>query len=300
MSIIEALRAEYIQAICTDIITTKQPTERQKQAGQTLDYPSFADGSSRSCVTISRQLAEYIHYDQTLGPKTLQSQTAGSRFEEATCGFIEKTFEALSNLRPGEWIFQTNKTNIDRFEQYRHLAELTVLLNEYSQLKAALGSDGDYIVGPDIVISRIPVSDDEINRDRPVIDEESNVARKTPLRLSNQDADIYEMMHASISCKWTMRSDRNQNTRTEALNLIRNRKGHLPHIVVVTAEPLPTRIASIALGTGDLDCVYHFALTELRQAVNLVGSEDQQEILETMILGRRLRDIADLPFDLAI
>ena len=97
-----------------------------------------------------------------------------------------------------------------------------------------------------------------------------------------------------------MRSDRTQNTRTEALNLIRNRKGHLPHIVVVTAEPLPTRLASIALGTGDLDRVYHFALTELREAVNVAGSEDQQEVLETMIQGRRLRDVADLPFDLAI
>ena len=35
-----------------------------------------------------------------------------------------------------------------------------------------------------------------------------------------------------------MRSDRAQYSRTEALNLIRNRKGRLPHIVVVTGEPL--------------------------------------------------------------
>ncbi|MBN1975836.1 MAG: restriction endonuclease, partial [Anaerolineae bacterium] len=33
-----------------------------------------------------------------------------------------------------------------------------------------------------------------------------------------------------MSCKWTIRSDRGQNPRTEVLNLIRNRKGHLPHI----------------------------------------------------------------------
>lgn len=46
-------------------------------------------------------------------------------------------------------------------------------------------------------------------------------------------------------------------------NLIRNRKGNLPHIVVVTGEPMPARIASLALGTGDIDCVYHFALYEL-------------------------------------
>jgi len=97
-----------------------------------------------------------------------------------------------------------------------------------------------------------------------------------------------------------MRSDRAQNIRTEALNLIRNRKGNTPHIVAVTAEPLPTRIASLALGTGDLDCVYHFALPELREAVEEVGGEDQLEMLIGMIDGRRLRDISDLPFDLAV
>ncbi len=82
--------------------------------------------------------------------------------------------------------------------------------------------------------------------------------------------------------------------------MIRNRKGPLPHIVAVTAEPLPTRIAPLALGTGDLDCVYHFALPELRQAVVDVGNEDQLDMLETLVAGRRLRDISDLPFDLAV
>jgi len=57
---------------------------------------------------------------------------------------------------------------------------------------------------------------------------------------------------------------------------------------------------SLALGTGDLDCVYHFALPELREAVEKTDSEDQLEMLLGMINGRRLRDISDLPFDLAI
>src|SRR5437762_13493136 len=78
-------------------------------------------------------------------------------------------------------------------------------------------------------------------------------------------------MHASVSCKWTIRSDRSQNTRTEALNLIRNRKGKVPIVVAVVFEPLPTRIAFIALGTGDLDCVYHGALRELREAVEEIN-----------------------------
>jgi hypothetical protein len=88
--------------------------------------------------------------------------------------------------------------------------------------------------------------------------------------------------------------------RAEALNLIRNRKGTLPHVLAVTAEPLPTRLAALALGTGDLDCVYHFALPELQEAIQELENEDQLDMLNTLLNGRRLRDISDLPFDLAI
>ena len=60
------------------------------------------------------------------------------------------------------------------------------------------------------------------------------------------------------------------------------------------------RIASIALGTGDVDCVYHFALYELQAAIEELQNEDQADMLRMLISGRRLRDISDLPFDLAI
>jgi hypothetical protein len=63
---------------------------------------------------------------------------------------------------------------------------------------------------------------------------------------------------------------------------------------------MPTRIASLALGTGDIDCVYHFALHELIEAVRETKDEAAIDSLTMMIDGRRLRDIADLPFDLAL
>jgi hypothetical protein len=97
-----------------------------------------------------------------------------------------------------------------------------------------------------------------------------------------------------------MRSDRAQNARSEALNLIRNRKGRLPHIVVVTGEPTPSRLSALALGTGDIDCVYHFALPELVESVKELDQSDSLELLQIMIEGNRLRDISDLPLDLAI
>ena len=161
-------------------------------------------------------------------------------------------------------------------------------------LRATLG---DYLVTPDIVVGRRPVSDHEINRDAQV--QKGHTATLTPLRADNFP-DPKPILHASISCKWTIRSDRSQNARTEGLNLIRNRKGNAPHIAIVTAEPLPSRIASVALGTGDLDCVYHMALYELGESVERVGDETLSETFDLLVDGKRLRDISDLPFDLAI
>lgn len=51
---------------------------------------------------------------------------------------------------------------------------------------------------------------------------------------------------------------------------------------------------------GDIDCVYHFALPELLATVKALGYGDAEDLLNTMIEGKRLRDIADLPLDLVI
>ena len=79
-----------------------------------------------------------------------------------------------------------------------------------------------------------------------------------------------------------------------------NRKGRTPHIVVVTGEPMPSRLASLALGTGDIDTMYHFALSELVEATRASRNAEAMKTLDNLINGQRLRDIADLPLDLAI
>jgi len=38
----------------------------------------------------------------------------------------------------------------------------------------------------------------------------------------------------------------------------------------------------------------------LRTAISNIGDESQMEMLNILVDGRRLRDISDLPFDLAI
>lgn len=192
----------------------------------------------------------------------------------------------LQHLRPGDWEFSV-RGDVAVYDEYEHLADLAGTLAQRPGLWAMLG---DYVAMPDILVGRRPVSDHEINRSARIV--EGDTARLTPLRAANAVRPKL-ILHAMISCKLTLQSDSD-------LHLIRSRKGSLPHVLAVTAEPLPMRIAALALGTGDLDCVYHFALPELHEAVVETESEDQLEMLQVLLNGRRLRDISDLPFDLAI
>ncbi len=63
---------------------------------------------------------------------------------------------------------------------------------------------------------------------------------------------------------------------------------------------MPGRLASLALGTGDIDCMYHFALYELVEAVKETKAEDSIEMLNVLIKGKRIKDISDLPLDLSV
>ena len=301
MAKIHAARTKYHQRLIESGVLSIDP----------LGIASFADiGDSKKAkaaggpVNVSGKVAKIMC--EIMGvpvvSKKLDGQRAGKLFENITTEYIEETFPALSHLRPGRWVVRNlgnqNPTKTSDFAQYEHLALLKELADSSPVLQTTLGTD--YLVAPDIVVSRVPCSDDELNQGGPWVDDET--CDHADLRAKNGGREI---LHASISAKWTMRSDRAQNSRTEALNLIRNRKGHLPHIMVVTGEPLPSRLASLALGTGDIDCVYHAALFELMEAISRFVSENEEraDLMETMhqlVDGKRLKDISDLLLDLAV
>lgn len=256
--------------------------------------PSNADRSSNLSISIAQGIARRLMANEQA--KSV-GQTAGAKFEQVNMEFIEATFPYLQNLRPGKWhiakLGNRNSIKTSSFAQYEHLDYLSQLTKGDSRLAASMGND--YMVAPDVVVYRDTEPDEFINAQQLIVDD--SVSCLSSIR---KQYNTMPILHASISAKWTMRSDRAQNSRTEALGLIRNRKGHLPHIVVVTGEPMPTRIASLALGTGDIDCVYHFALPELVEAVNDTQAEDSIEMLDILISGKRLKDISDLPLDLAV
>lgn len=274
---------------------------------------SNADSHNRTSLLVAQKIREKIidelHNEHllnedtipyTASQKKLKGQTMGTKFEELVMNYLEATFSRMSNIRPGKWHFlhlgNQSQIKASSFSQYEHLAYLSELVKANTKLSTALGND--YVVAPDVIIYRDLYEDEELNTPIELVDDAS--ALKADLRKKNGGKPV---LHASVSAKWTMRSDRAQNSRTEALNLIRNRKGNLPHIVVVTGEPAPSRLASLAslaLGTGDIDCMYHFALYELVEAVQELANDDTLNLLTGLIDGKRLKDISDLPLDLSV
>ncbi len=290
MSIFRELRDNYLKRLCTEQVL-----------GLRKGIANIADVDNNSSKAIAFKLIEILQqrFCFQIQESPFAGQSLGTQFAAHSKNYLDEAFGRLRHIRPGNWFMSTsqNRQGIGAYNQYSHLIEIQQILIEHPNLKTALGSD--YLITPDIIVGRFPVEDDELNSREILVESNDTTASRSPLRMANTSLNHLPTLHASISCKWTMRSDRAQNTRTEALNLIRNRKGKVPHIVVVTFEPLPTRLASIALGTGDVDCTYHAALDELIEAASETGRTDQLDMLLELVNGQRLRDISDLPLDLS-
>jgi len=144
------------------------------------------------------------------------------------------------------------------YSQYVHLLHLNQLVIDNPTLSVTIGQD--YLIKPDVLIGL----------------EDVPTVNGLPL------------LHAAVSCKWTIRSDRVQNIRHENNQMVRHRRGRQPHLVAVTAEPLPSRLAAIARGTGEVDAVYHIAYDELHAAVQASNNAGQQSAWEEITGQERL------------
>jgi hypothetical protein len=288
---LDVLRRTYHDNLCRDVLGQRKNRDGTPKVRNGHAVYNFADGDDSSSVLLAEGITALLNRALCASPPS--PQTAGTLFTAHTRTFLGDALQLLRHLLPGEFFLEMRPSLavIARFDQYEHLKELDRLAAENSEIAAVLGSD--YVVTPDIVVGRHPFSDAEINTTAQVVGN-GNAGMHSPIRSDN---GYRPTLKASVSCKWTMRSDRAQNTRTEANNLIRNRKGHAPHIVTVTLEPLPSRLESVAMGLGEIDCVYHAALDELVQTAQALASTEWKR-LERLIRSRRLRDITDLPLDL--
>jgi hypothetical protein len=192
-------------------------------------------------------------------PTAMTGGQAGRELEEGVRDFLA---QGLPQLDPSRQWNVARRTRVSDFVQYAHLNSLQQLidLDASGTLRTEIGND--YLIRPDVTVG-------------------------IPSRYGF-------FLHAALPCKWTIRSDRVQNIRHEGVILTRHRRGRQPHIVTVTPEPLPTRLASIARGTGEVDAVYHVLFDELVAATQAAGTADQRRALEELVTQQRLRPFAEL------
>lgn len=314
MSVVGDARVEFHRAMCQRLFGRTSPK---------ASYSSADVGSKTSTAFAEAMADELIAAGFTPTTKPINKpQTAGTEFTEITTAFLKRCFtNGFEKLRPAAWDFKA-EAELSEYFQYEHIGPLRKLQKQFEEqdppdywMASVVG--GDYHVNHDLVMFRKPESITTLNSLAGQMlldpnDSNEGSATNTPLLLRNQAKSI---VHAAVSTKWTLRSDRAQNVRTEALNLQKHRKGRTPHLVAVTAEPLPSRLESLAVGTGEIDCVYHVALPEFvagaqkaaaaaaaagLHALTVRSRKEQLITLLKMVKSRQLRDIADLPFDLAL
>jgi hypothetical protein len=218
-------------------------------------FPNISDSKNPTSVAIATRMFEELGVPQ----RVVTGDEPGGFLEGVVEAFLKRTLPRLDSSRP--WLVG-RKRLVAAYEQYEHLGRLDELIKKNPVLRAEIGRD--YVIKPDVCVG-----------------------------LEGTGAALF--LHAAVSCKWTLRSDRAQNVRHEAVMLVRHRRGRLPHIVTVTSEPLASRIAALARGTGDVDAVYHVALDALQVATDACGTPEQSAILTELVTQRRLFDLAELP-----
>jgi len=96
---------------------------------------------------------------------------------------------------------------------------------------------------------------------------------------------------AGLSLKWTLRTDRAQDCRSQGAKMAALRRGRMPHFAAVTMEPRPSMLALLGRGSGDVDCVYHLHLPALSDAIEDYCSGTKHKArLAIRDNFRRLRD----------
>lgn len=108
-------------------------------------------------------------------------------------------------------------------------------------------------------------------------------------------------LEIGLSLKWSLRTDRAQDCRSQGAKLSALRRGRMPHFAAVTMEPRPYMLNLLGGGSGDVDCVYHLHLPALQAAIEDVYGGRSDKTSKRIVAGfnrlveqRRVRDYDEL------
>lgn len=171
--------------------------------------------------------------------------------------------------------------HLSRFEQYRHLAAARSLGEKGADkdvqkaVKAVARHarrtmDGSRLTRLDTLLAGLDsalVAD--ADRRRVLIEqlgEESLLALDVAGYKQTEGNTDPPRLRFGLSLKWSLRTDRAQDCRSQGAKMASLRRGPMPHFATVTMEPRSAMLALLGRGSGDLDCVYHLDLPALTSA----------------------------------
>lgn len=225
--------------------------------------PSNSDPTSRISVEIGLALAEAA--GATVDLPQLDGPGAGIEFERRTVRFMEASLTCVTEVTQADWRVETG-SSITEFARYDHLNGVRQAAAKDNQPAAVLYDD--YSLAPGAFVG-------------------------CRLKTHQQAGSGSAVLSGVVACKWMIPRDFGQRV----IDLLRCPEVPRDRVAVVTAEPLPGRITSIAIGT-ERPCVYHIALKELQDVLARMRWYESREMLDIMVDQGRLRDMLELPLDL--
>ncbi|MEY9967528.1 hypothetical protein ABIA33_005599 [Streptacidiphilus sp. MAP12-16] len=268
--------------------------------------PNTSDSSDKLSIEIGNAL--FAHLDV---PVDQPAVSVAKAWAEAMSHDLQERLTI-----PAPHLLVRTERKLLQFEQYAHLNVARSLGNEdglevadaLAVLEAALATDPYPVhdgLEQAVLAVRAAVAGAEERR-KLLID---LMADESPLNLdlavqrpttvaAEASTSVPPHLVAGFSLKWSLRTDRLQDPRTQGSQMAAMRRGRMPHFAAVTMEPRPYYLGRLGMGTGDLDCVYHLALPELAKAVEdvYVGPKraKQRDTFRRLVDQRRLRDYDDL------
>ncbi len=204
---------------------------------------------------------------------------------------------------------------LNAFQQYRHVGALADIeiepsrdyMRAWAKLRTAVERN---IAGPPRTTQRLAQLSDavedavqaEVTKRRSAMYEVgSESLLKLDVTVTDPRGGRLPQLEVALSLKWTLRTDRAQDCRSQGAKLSALRRGRMPHFAALTMEPRPYMLNLLCGGSGDVDCVYHLHLPALTQAIsslygpmNNKNSRRTIDTFERLVEQRRLRDYDEL------
>lgn len=238
----------------------------------TRGLPSNSDPGNQTSIAIGLALAEVTGAPKNL-PR-LDSRSAQIEFERQTAQFTVAAFSHVAELAHADWSIEVASSDDDSggHDYLREVRDAAVTDDRLARILF-----DDCTLSPSSFIAR------QVRWDGGGC---PSLTRPADVRASE--------LEAMLACKWTIPRDIGER----AVNLLRSSERLSVHRAIVTAEPLPSRLAAIAFGTGS-QCIYHVALHELQSVLGQGQWYDAMDTLEVLINERRIGDISALPIHVA-